>query len=284
MLLHTCQQIDDKIAEKQYLLHNTQQPFVRIVLMEIQSLARGLQILDMFADSEQGLGVTEVAAALDIDKSSASRLIKTLVNHGYVQPEAGSRRYVLGKRLHTISWQILNRIPVREQAKPYLYRLVIQTGECAHTAVYSQGKALVIDDVEAEASLRVVGKTGRLLYLHCTAVGKSLLAFSDFPLPDELPVCMPNTITNQEVLREHLAQIRQQGYAYDDEENEPGVRCIAAPVYDVTGMLVATIGISGPTVRLTPERVPELGFAVICAGCELSRELGFRGMYHPTIG
>ena len=252
-------------------------------MTEIQSLSRGLQILDMFADADQGLGITEIASALAIDKSSASRLVKTLVSHGYVQPEAGSRRYVLGKRLHSISWQILNRIPVREQARPYLYRLVIQTGECAHTAVYSQGKALVIDDVEAEASLRVVGQTGRMIHLHCTAVGKGLLAFSHFDMPDDLPARTTRTIISAEALRAHLAVVRQQGYAYDDEENEIGVRCLAAPVYDLTGMLVATIGISGPTVRVTPDRIAALSEAVMNAGCELSRELGFVEMYHNGL-
>ncbi|MCU0513463.1 MAG: IclR family transcriptional regulator [Anaerolineae bacterium] len=248
--------------------------------MEIQSLARGLHILDMFADSRQGLSITEIAAALHIDKSSASRLVRTLVNYGYVQPEAGSRRYILGRRLHAISWQLLNRIPVREQARPYLYRLVAETGECAHTAVYSQGKALMVDDVEAEASLRVVGGIGRLLPLHCTAVGKSLLAFSDLPLPADLPAHTPRTLTEPAALAAHLEAIRRQGYALDDEEHHSGVRCLAAPVYDLSGLLVGTIGISGPAVRVTPERIDALAARVTQAGHELSRELGFQGGYH----
>ena len=86
----------------------------------------------------------------------------------------------------------------------------------------------------------------------------------------------PRTITTRETLLAHLADIRRQGYAYDDEENEIGVRCLAAPVYDITGMLVATIGISGPTVRVTPERISGLAEAVMRAGCELSLELGFQ--------
>ncbi len=87
-------------------------------------------------------------------------------------------------------------------------------------------------------------------------------------------------MTDTEMLREHLACIRDQGYALDDEENDPGVRCLAAPVYDFTGMLIAVIGISGPTIRVTPDRVPILGQQVMQAGCDLSRELGFKGLYH----
>ena len=252
-------------------------------MSEIQSLARGLQILDLLAQAENGLSITEIAQHLGVDKSSASRLVKTLVSYQYAQPDAGSRRYIPGQRLHQLGWQILNRIPVREQARPFLYRLVQETEECAHTAVYSQGKALVIDDVEAESSLRVVGGIGRLLPLHCTAVGKSLLAFSHLPLPNERIIRTPRTMTDTDALQEHLACIRDQGYALDDEENEAGVRCLAAPVYDFAGLMIAVIGISGPTIRVTPERVPALGRQVMQAGCDLSRELGFKGVYHPTM-
>jgi IclR family KDG regulon transcriptional repressor len=221
------------------------------------------------------VSITELAAALDIDKSSASRLVKTLANYGYIQQKVGSRRYILGKRLYKMSWQLLNRMPVRAKAKPYLYRLVETTGECAHTAVYSEGKALVIDDVEAEASLRVSGGIGRLLSLHCTAVGKALLAFSDIPAPETLIRETSRTITDPARLAAHVAEIRAQGYALDDEEHEEGVRCIAAPVYDYTGIAIATIGISGPTVRVINECIPELARQVMEAAHHLSAELGY---------
>lgn len=256
------------------MLRITQQ---RIEIMsEIQSLARGLAILDLFAQADHSLSITEIAQALSIDKSSASRMVRTLVNHDYVQPDGQTRRYRLGKRLHQIGWQLVNRMPLREKAHPYLEQLVQQTGECAHTAVYSQGKALVIDDVEARTSLRVSGGTGRLIPLHCTAIGKSLLAFGDMTLPTELTHYMPATITNADALHTHLARIRSQGYALDDEEHEPGVRCLAAPVFDYLGAVISSIGISGPTVRITPERIPALAEHVIRAAYALSLDLGYQ--------
>ncbi len=242
-------------------------------MREMQTLARGLQILDLIADADRALGVTEIANVLQLDKSTVSRLVRTLANYGYVQPYNGSRGYILGKRVRQISWHYLNRMPVRETAKPYLYRLVEQTGECAHTAVYSSGKALMIDDVEAEASLRVVGGIGRLIPLHCTAVGKALLAFSDVPIPAVLEKNTAHTITDHATLQAHLEEIRKQGYAFDDEEHQEGVRCLAAPVYDYMGAAVAAIGISGPTVRVTDDRVAELAQAVLAAARELSDEL-----------
>ena len=245
-------------------------------MSEIQSLARGLQILDMIAE-RSSVSVTEIAALLDVDKSSASRLVKTLVNYGYLQPDSETRRLILGKRMHQMGWQLLNQMPVREHAKKYLYWLVAETGECAHTAVYSEGKALMIDDVESDVSrLRVVGGVGRTIPLHCTAVGKSLLAFSEVPRPAILTAWTARTITDWTRLNELLDAINRQGYAIDDEEYDQGVRCLAAPVYDHTGLAIAAIGISGPTVRMPDERLSRLAAQVIDAACRLSMELGHK--------
>ncbi len=242
-------------------------------MTEMQSLARGIRILDLIANADRAVGVTELASILELDKSTISRLVKTLVNYDYLQPDSGTRGYVLGKRIRHMSWHLLNRMPVREKAKPYLYRLVEQTGECAHTAVYSQGKALMIDDVQAEASLRVVGGIGRLIPLHCTAVGKVLLAFSDLPIPPVLSRETERTITQIDQFEAHLAVIREQGYALDDEEHQAGVRCIAAPVYDYIGTLLAAIGISGPTVRVVNHRIAPLAQMVMAAAKELTDDL-----------
>lgn len=246
-------------------------------MSEMQSLARGLRILDVIANADRGITITEIAAILEIDKSSASRLVKTLVNYDYLQPDTASRGYLLGRRMRQISWQLLNKMPVREKAKPYLLRLMRETGECSHTAIYSEGKALVIDDVEAEeAALRVVGRTGRLIPLYCTAVGKAILAFSELPIPAPLEQITLHTITDRHMLLHHLELVRQQGYAYDDEEHEDGVRCIAAPVQDNAGVTIGSIGISGPKVRISDDRVALIAQTVIRAAQELSTELGYR--------
>ena len=132
----------------------------------------------------------------------------------------------------------------------------------------------MIDDIEAEASLRVVGGIGRMIPMHCTAVGKALLAFSDLPFsypirrftpPGPLPIR-----TNWQLT---WKRSRRRGTRWDDEEHQEGVRCLAAPVYDYIGSMIATIGISGPTVRVTVERVPELARAVMAAARELSDDL-----------
>lgn len=247
-------------------------------MSEIQSLARGLHILNLAIDAGRSISITEIAAELQIDKSSASRLVKTLVGFGYLQLEPGGRRYMPGTRLYQSGWQLMNMLPLRSRARPYLEWLVEQSGECAHIAVYAENKALVIDDVETENSLRVAGNTGRMIPLHCTAVGKGMLAFSEEMitlLPAELPPYTARTITDPTLLREHLIETCAQGYALDDEEHEPGIRCIAAPVYSAAGIVIASIGISGPAVRVTPERIAGFGTLVMQAAHRLSADLGY---------
>lgn len=247
-------------------------------MREIQSLGRGLQILDIMINAGEEQTVTQLARMLSIDKSSVSRLLSTMEKYGYVQQAKGSRGYVVGKRLFSISWQLVNRYSIRESARPYLDYLVSRTGECSHIGVYSSGKVLVVDDVQSEvSSLRVVGGSGRLLFLHNTALGKALIAFGDFPLPDELPRFTSKTVIEFDGLNEDLSSVRRAGYSVDDEENELGVRCIAAPVFGVSGVVVASVGISGPSLRITDDNLGDLGRIVKGVAYELSCELGFVG-------
>jgi len=246
-------------------------------LSEIQSLARGLKIMELMAVSEEGIGITELAEKLGVDKSSASRLVHTLVSHGYAEQIPGTRRFRLGPQVVRLSRSLLTRMPLREEAKPFLRQLVDRTGECAHLAILAQGQALYIDQVESPATLRVTTGVGTLAPLHCTALGKCLLAFTDdVPLPPELPAFTPRTITDPDTLRLHLEQTRRQGYAVDDEEYDYGVRCVAAPVYDFRGKVIGAIGISGPAGRMNLDRLPEYARIVMEASKGLSDRMSFK--------
>src|SRR5215207_7901431 len=132
---------------------------------EVQSLSRGLEIIDLLA-AESSLGVTEIARLLEVDKSTASRLVQTLVSHGFVEQDSEGRRYRLSTKVMTLSQLILNQSPLNERARPFLYELVEKTGECAHIAIYSRGQAYVLEDIETASLLRVAGGVGRLTPLH----------------------------------------------------------------------------------------------------------------------
>jgi IclR family KDG regulon transcriptional repressor len=244
-------------------------------MSEIQSLARGLKILDILGQASGGVSITELAENLQVDKASASRLASTLARYGYVEKDEVTRRYQLGPQVVSLSRSVLTRLPLREAAKPFLRQLMETTGECTHLAVPAQGKALYIDQVESPATLRVNAQVGTMNPLHCTALGKVLLAFGHLPPPDSLERHTPHTITSKKLLRQHLEGVRQAGYAVDDEEFDPGVRCIAVPVFDFRGKVIGSIGISGPASRITPERLPALAQRVMEAGKALSERMTF---------
>ncbi len=244
-------------------------------MSEIQSLARGLKILNLLGRSQDGISITELADTLGVDKGSASRLVSTLARYGYAEKDESNRRYHLGSQVVSLSRSVLARLPLREAAKPYLREMMVRTGECAHLAVPAQGRALYIDQVESPATLRVNAQVGTMNPLHCTALGKILLAFGGLELPITLEIFTPRTITDPEALRHHMDEIRLLGYAVDDEEFDPGVRCIAVPVFDFRGKLAGSIGISGPATRVTNERLPELAATVVEVGKALSERMTF---------
>jgi IclR family transcriptional regulator, KDG regulon repressor len=241
-------------------------------MTEVKSLARGLEILDYVWNSATPTGISDLAQHLQIDKSSVSRLAHTLMQHGYLANPSGSRRLVPGARLIQISCELERRLALRQRARPHLSSLANQSGECAHIAIHDSDCAVVIEDVEVESSLRVVGGSGRRIPLYCTAVGKALMAFCELPAPELLKPITPRTITCHQALQKHLAEVRRQRYAVDDEEHEPGVRCMATAVF--LGQLpIAVIGISGPTVRITDERIERLSQLLLEAAERLSKEL-----------
>lgn len=245
-------------------------------LSEIQSLARGLRILDILGTTDDSVGITELAAQLEMDKSSVSRMMQTLATYGYAEQDPGTRRYRLGPQVVSLGQALLRRMPLRDQANPFLHRLVEITGECAHLGILAQGQVLYIDQVESPATLRVNTGIGTLAPLHSTALGKCLLAFGDVPVPGTLEAFTARTITDHRTLEAHLSQTRRQGYAVDDEEYSYGVRCVAVPVYDYRSYVVGAVGISGPAGRIGLERLPALAAEVREVGESLSSKLSFK--------
>ncbi len=244
-------------------------------MAQIRALARGLQALDLVASSRGDMRVTELAAFLHVDKASASRLASTLAHFGYLERDEATRRYRIGPRLLALGLRHLRHVPVPEIAGPYLRALMERTGECAHLGVAAQGRVLYIGQAESPATLRANVPLGHTAPLHCTALGKALLAYGLLDIPEPLERFTPRTMTDPVRLARHLAQIHRQGYAIDDEEFDPGVRCVAAPVFDHRGFVLAAVGISGPTTRMTKRRLPRLAQVVMEAAGQLSARMGF---------
>lgn len=242
-------------------------------MKEVQSLARGLQIIEKLAQSDKGLSITKLAEEFEVDKGNISRMMQTLENYGYAEREKDGRKYILGSQVVRLGRMLLAKTPLRETAKSYLKEMVEQTGECAHLAILSQGQALYIDQEESPSVLRVITSIGTLAPLHCTALGKIFLAFANEPIGAVLNSYTLRTITDREMLEHHLDVVRSQGFAVDDEEYNSGVRCIAVPVFDYRGKCAAAIGVSGPTSRLGLEQMPVVSQKVVEIGKALSAKL-----------
>jgi DNA-binding IclR family transcriptional regulator len=238
----------------------------------VQTLQRGLAILDYLAAAGRPVRMSDVAAHFDIDRANASRLLQTLQEAGYAE-RADGRRYVLGdKMLGDGGRQLEGVIALRERTHSLLEALVEASGECAHTAVLVGEKVWYIDKVSSPHALRVDHPVGALSPLHCTALGKAFLTFSPKQLTGNLARYTATTMIDPAQLDRDLSQARQRGYTTDNEEFSPGVRCVAAPILDERGRMVAAVGLSGPTARIDLDRQADLGRLVRDRSRELFTE------------
>jgi DNA-binding IclR family transcriptional regulator len=224
---------------------------------QVKTLMKGLAVLEMIMMRET-VRTTDVAATFGIDKGSASRILRTLAQSGFVASGKG-RRYTLGPKLARASSRRSSGAALRATARGLLESLVEQTGESAHLGILADGQVLYLDRADSEAPLRVERPVGTLAPLHCTALGKVFLAFGNATIPTEMPGLTVRTITDPELMRVHLRQVVSQGYAIDDEEFGMGICCVAAPLRDANGQVVAALGLSGPTARVNLTRTKELG-------------------------
>lgn len=227
----------------------------------LQSLSRGLEALDYIASRSEPARLTDIAEALGVDKSNASHLMKTLVACGYALQDAARRYQPTDKvaRPARSEHSLADIIAVKEAWRPALETLVARTGECAHMAVLVRDRVWYIDKVDSPLPLKVDHPIGALSPLHCTALGKAFLAFGDAVQEGQLTPYTPKTLTTRQALDEEISRTRARGYAVDDEEFAQGIRCVARPIYDSDGLMIAAIGVSGPSVRVDDARLLELG-------------------------
>ena len=254
----------------------------------VQAIERGCSILDLLGKGKQTYSISDLASELDLPKPTVHRMLTTFCRFGYVNQDEISKEYRLGFQLVELGQAVLDRIDVRKEAEPCLHRLAARVQETVHLAILDEHEIVYLEKVERmddPKGLRMASRVGMRIFAHCCAVGKVLLAF----LPDKrkteilsekgLPRLTENTISDIERMLEHLTVVEQQGYAVDDEENEVGIRCVAAPVRNDRGKVIAGISISGPTVRMSLKRIHrELKTEVMKTAAEVSSKLGYRPM------
>jgi DNA-binding IclR family transcriptional regulator len=217
----------------------------------VASVARALALLDALRDSEQDLGVNELARRIGVSPSTASRLLATLETSGIVQRD-GSGPFRLGLGLVTLADRVLSRLDLRALARPVLVELMERTGETSTLSVPGEHEAITVDSVPSRSSVVSMARLGRPSVSHATAVGKVMLAFGGGPLPRErdLKALTDRTITDRARLAREVLSVRQSGYGTVFGERELDVNAIAAPVFDRAGALAAILGLQGPANRL----------------------------------
>ncbi len=246
----------------------------------IQSVVRSFKIVDTIADAEEDIGVQQISTSVGLHISTVFRFLQTLAQSGVVEQNPGTGKYRLG--LKPLAWgmRVLRQMDLRRDAIPFLRELNQKTQEMIHMTVYDRDAAIYIEKIESPTPLRVYSEVGKAAPLHCTGVGKVLMAalpekeLADLLKRYPLKRFTSNTITEVGALKRELKNIRAQGIAVDNEEHELHIRCAAAPIRNHMGKVVASISIAGPTTRMTPARMPELIQAVKETAQKISTRLG----------
>ena len=248
----------------------------------VQSVDRALSILEVLSDYNEGLGVTEISDKVGLHKSTVHRLLGTLIYKGYVTQDAESNKYKITLKLFELGNKKVEDMDILTASKPYTNELMEKVNEVVHFVIREGNNIVYIDKVEADNTIRMASTIGRRSPLYCTSVGKAILAqLSDKEVEkiwnsSKIEKLTKFTITNLEDMKKELEKIRQKGYAIDNEENELGVRCIGVPVFNRFGEVEGAISISGPTIRVTEDRVEGFAKEVVKYAGLISKELGYK--------
>src|SRR5919204_771457 len=245
------------------------------------SVERALSVLEAVAQRGDGMSNSEISHRLKIPKSSASYILRALERGGYLRRGREDGRYHIGLAVVSLSHRALAGLDVREMAQPVLRQLVDASGLTAHLAILDHGRAVYIEKVEAPGFVKMDTWLGRRVDVHSTSIGKALVAhLADAEIQTlvaerSLTRYTSQTITTLPKLLRELESVRAQGYAVDDEENNPGVRCVAAPVFNREGRVEASMAVSGITSQLDRAAVPRIAELVKSAARKLSHQLGY---------
>jgi DNA-binding IclR family transcriptional regulator len=247
---------------------------------KVQALDRAFAVLDLLGESDSPLGLAQVAASLQLHKSTAHRFLMVLERHRMVERTMNGK-FRLGLRLFDLGNRAIDQYDLRDRAQPHLRRLAAETEETAHLCILEGAHVIYIDKIEPARAVRMITRIGASNPVHCTSVGKAILAF----LPEERIVDVirrtrferftHRTIVTPEALRTEIEKTRRRGYAVDDEEFEEGLRCIAVPLLDAQKQPVAAVSVSGPSFRVTAQKLPAIANHLLQCVRGISADMGF---------
>jgi DNA-binding IclR family transcriptional regulator len=244
------------------------------------ALDKGLRLLGRISDAPTPLRFVDLLRDTGMPKATLHRLLGALLAHRLIALDPRDQTYLVGLRTLEMAQRSWERMDVRSAASDDILWLGEKTGDTVHLAVLDDTEVVYIDKVESRQHIRMFSAVGKRGPLHCTGVGKAMLAFLEDGRRRELVERLPmkkftvNTFTARAAFLRHLDEIRTRGYARDLEEHELGIRCAAAPIFDHRGDVVASVSVTAPSFRLTPERLDKIAPSVVQAARSITRKLG----------
>lgn len=248
----------------------------------VLTVSRAFKILEILSFTPWQ-GVSELARSLSCQKSTVFRLLNTLKNEGFVIQDTETEKYSLSLKLFSLGANTVNNLDVIQAARPVITRLSQASTETIHLCTVDNDQIVYLQKIESLHSLQVnmMSRIGQSTPFYCTGVGKVLLAYQPEEkiqgyLHNTVFTCYTDhTITEKDALLAELEAIREKGYACDNEEHELGVRCVAAPIFNQAGTIIAALSVSGPTVRICDEKMAEIRELVLLAARDISTQMGY---------
>jgi len=246
---------------------------------KVQSLDRALEILRLLG-TEPEMRVTDLARRLEVHKSTVFRLLATLQEHGLFEETPTTEKYRLGYGLVRLAGAVVAELDLARASRSVLEELATRTGETVNLAILQGDQVVNIDQIAAPNLVVNVNWVGKQTPLHATSNGKVLLAYLSEDerrrlLDRSLPRLTPRTITDPRILEKQLHRVLTDGYAFTLEELELGLNAVAAPVYAADGRVQAAVSVAGPSYRVTPQRLSDLGEMTKDAAAAISRRMGY---------
>jgi DNA-binding IclR family transcriptional regulator len=248
----------------------------------LKSLFKVSRILDCFSTVNRTLSLREICDRTGLPKSTTHRLIASMREVGLLDQDREGDRYRLGLKLFELGNIVLANMDLHREARPFVEALTRISGHVVHLAVFDGRQAVVIHRSDPKPDAIAPVTFIESAPVHCTSVGKAILAFQPAPVAARimragLQRFTESTITEPAKLKAELARIEKRGYAVDDSEHQPGLRCVGAPIRDQTGRVFAGISVSGPARRISNDEVKKLSALVMHNASAISAKLGFRG-------
>jgi len=247
----------------------------------VRSIEKAIAILDCFSTIDRNLSVASIAKQIGIPRGTAHRIISTLRDHGLLERDRERDHYRLGMKLFEYGTTVLGTMELQREAKSFVEALTKVSGISVHLCVFDGIRSTVVNRTECDGNRANTTVVIEAAPAHCTSTGKAILAFQSATIISKviaqgLMRYTPHTISDSDALLKELALVRERGYAVDNEELSIGIRCVGAPIRNVSGRVFAAVSVSGPARKVPDARIAELAALVIHYADAISAQLGYR--------